>query len=74
MPDEPSFDLERTCPICGEEMEYRPIRLWTGMRYQTNVHEWLCYGRPDTEPGDTHTVKLSRLASQEFKEWEKRNA
>jgi len=64
------FDLERTCPICGMKMIYRPNQLWTGMRYETNVHEWYCYGSVDSGV-DMHTLKLYTPATSEFKEWEK---
>lgn len=63
------FNLERTCPICNRRMEYRPNRMWTGMRHQTNAHEWYCYGSSDDSP--RHTLKLYSIATQEFKEWEK---
>lgn len=64
------IDFDRYCPLCGRKMEYRPNRMWTGMRYQTNIHEWYCFGSPDDD-GDMHTLKLYRIATPEFKEWEK---
>ncbi len=63
------FNLDRKCPICNNDMEYRPNKLWTGMRYQTNVHEWRCHG--DKDDTEKHSLKLSTVATEEFKEWEK---
>jgi len=58
------IDFEKTCPICGDRMEYRPNQMWMGMRYQTNMHEWWC-NKQD------HTVKFRERATEEFRQWEK---
>lgn len=36
---------KKYCPICGEEMEYRPIEHWTGMRCALLKHTWVCSQR-----------------------------
>lgn len=65
------IDLHRECPICSDNMVYRPMKSWTGARYQTTAHEWWCSnGTPDGD-GESHTLKFSIKSSEEFKEREK---
>lgn len=56
--------LDRVCPVCNTPMEYRPMQIWTGMRYSTTRHRWACYE-------DDHKVEYYSNPSEEFKEKEK---
>ncbi len=58
------IDFVKHCPVCGDQMEYRPNQMWTGMRYQTNVHHWVC-------TKSDHAVKFNEPATEEFRRWEK---
>lgn len=41
----------KACPYCKEDMDYRPQTHWTGKRFVTIQHEWICTKRD-------HTFKL----------------
>ena len=50
-----NLNKQKLCPLCGKEMEYRPQQHWTGMRYITLQHEWVCNNR-DEDGG--HHLKI----------------